>query len=55
MVLIAVTQLRRLVAGFPPRRLGFEPGFVMDKVVLGQVFSEYSGFPDEANEYFQFT
>jgi hypothetical protein len=39
-----------LVAGFPPRRPGFEPrssrvGFVVDKVALGQVFSEYFGFP----------
>jgi hypothetical protein len=38
-----------LVAGFPPRRPGFEPGpghvgFVVDKVALGQVFSEYFGF-----------
>jgi hypothetical protein len=35
---------------FPPRRPGFEPrsshvGFVVDKVALGQVFSEYFGFP----------
>jgi hypothetical protein len=39
-----------LVVGFPPRRPGFEPesvhvGFVVDKVALGQVFSEYLGFP----------
>jgi hypothetical protein len=38
------------VAGFPPRRPGFEPksgymGFVMDKVALGQVFCEYFDFP----------
>jgi hypothetical protein len=38
-----------LVAGFPPRRPEFEPtsghvGFVVDKVILGQVFSEYFGF-----------
>jgi hypothetical protein len=37
-------------AGFPRRRLGLEPrwgnvGFVVDKVALGQVFSEYFGFP----------
>jgi hypothetical protein len=36
-------------AGFPPRRPGFEPrsdrvGFAVDKVALGQVFSEYFGF-----------
>jgi hypothetical protein len=36
---------------FPPWRPGFEPGsgrvvlFVVDKVALGQVFSEYFGFP----------
>jgi hypothetical protein len=44
-----VPKLRLLVAGFPPRRPGFEPrsghvGFVVDKVALGQVFSEYFGF-----------
>jgi hypothetical protein len=38
-----------LVAGFPPRRPGFEPGsghvgFVIDKAVLGQIFPGYSGF-----------
>jgi hypothetical protein len=38
------------LAGFPPWRPGFEPrsgyvGFVVDKVALGQVFSEYFGFP----------
>jgi hypothetical protein len=38
------------VAGFPPQRPGFDPrsglvGFVLDKVALGQVFSEYFGFP----------
>jgi hypothetical protein len=43
------SRLRRLVAGFPPRRPGFESrwshvGFVVDKVALGQVFSEYFGF-----------
>jgi hypothetical protein len=47
---MAVSQLRGLVAGCPPRRPGFEPrsghvGFVMDKLALGQVFSEYFGFP----------
>jgi hypothetical protein len=45
-----VPYLRRLVAGFPPRRPGFDPrsglvGFVVDKVALRQVFSEYFGFP----------
>jgi hypothetical protein len=43
-------QLRRSIAGFPTRRPGFEPrpghvGFAVDKVALGQAFSEYSGFP----------
>jgi hypothetical protein len=47
---VAVPQLRRLVAGFLSRRHGFEPrsghvGFIVDKVALGQVFSEYFGFP----------
>jgi hypothetical protein len=45
----AVPELRRLVTGFPSRRPGFDPrsghvGFVVDKVALGQVFSEYFGF-----------
>jgi hypothetical protein len=40
---LAVPWLRRLVAGLPPRRPGFDPGpdhvgFVVDKVALGQVF-----------------
>jgi hypothetical protein len=40
---MAVPWLRRLVAGLPPRRSGFDPGpvhvgFVVDKVALGQVF-----------------
>jgi hypothetical protein len=44
----AAPKLRRLVASFPPRRLGFAPrsgqvGFMVDKVALGQVFSEYFG------------
>jgi hypothetical protein len=39
----------RLVAGFPMRRPGFDPGsgqvgFVVGKVAFGQVFSEYFGF-----------
>jgi hypothetical protein len=38
-----VPELRRLVAGLPPRRHGFDSGpvhvgFVVDKVALGQVF-----------------
>jgi hypothetical protein len=39
----AVPWLRRLAAGLPPRKPGFDPGpvhvgFVVDKVSLGQVF-----------------
>jgi hypothetical protein len=49
----AAPKLKRLVAGvagFPPRRPGFNPGsgqvgFMVDKVAPGQVFSEYFGFP----------
>jgi hypothetical protein len=45
----AAPHLKLLVAGFPPRRPRFEHGsgqvgFVVDKVALGQVFSEYFGF-----------
>jgi hypothetical protein len=41
--------LRNLLIPFLPRRPGFEPRsghvwFVVDKVALGQVFSEYFGF-----------
>jgi hypothetical protein len=43
----AVAQ--RLDVGFPQRRPGFaygqHVGFVVDKAALGQVFSEYLGFP----------
>jgi hypothetical protein len=44
----------RLVAGFPLRRPGFEPGsgqvgFAVEKVTLGQVFSEYFGFPCQSS------
>jgi hypothetical protein len=40
---MAVPWLRRLAAGLPSRRPGFDPGsihvgFVVDKVALGQVF-----------------
>jgi hypothetical protein len=43
-------NLRRLVSGFPPRWPRFDPrlghvGFVLNEVALGQVFSEYFGFP----------
>jgi hypothetical protein len=41
---LVVPWLRRLVTGLPPRRPGFDPRsihvrFLVDKVVLGQVFS----------------
>jgi hypothetical protein len=44
-----VPYLRRLVAGFPPQRPEFDPwsshvGFVVSKVSLEQVFSEYFSF-----------
>jgi hypothetical protein len=43
----AVAQ--RLDAGFPPRQprftYGQHVGFVVDKAALGQVYSEYFGFP----------
>jgi hypothetical protein len=50
----AAPQLKRLVAGFPSRRPGFDPmssqvGFVVDKVALGQAFSEYFGFPCQSS------
>jgi hypothetical protein len=49
-VQMALPYLRRLVAGFQRRRSGFESGWghvrlVVHRVVLRQVFSEYSGFP----------
>jgi hypothetical protein len=42
---MVVSYLSRLVAGSPPRRLGFDPalghvGFVVDEVTLQQMFSE---------------
>jgi hypothetical protein len=48
--IVEVPQLRRLVAGFPPQRSGFETmsshvGFMVDKVAMRQVFSEYFGLP----------
>jgi hypothetical protein len=44
------TRLRRLVVGLPPQGPGFEPSsdnvrFVVDKSVLGHVFSGYFSFP----------
>jgi hypothetical protein len=48
-MLIGRAVAQRLDAGFPPWRPGFaygqHVGFVVDKVALGQVFSEYFGFP----------
>jgi hypothetical protein len=45
-------ELKRLVAGFPPRQPGFASGqhveFVVDKAALGLVFSEYFSFPRES-------
>jgi hypothetical protein len=46
---LAVLQPRRFVAGFPPWRPGVDPklghvGFVVDKVALGQAFSECFSF-----------
>jgi putative component of membrane protein insertase Oxa1/YidC/SpoIIIJ protein YidD len=48
-LLSAVPWLRRLVAGLPLRRPGFDPGslhvrFAVDKVALGQVFLRVVGF-----------
>ena len=46
---VAVPWLRRLVAGLPPRRPGFDPGsvhveFVVDIVALGQAFPQILRF-----------
>jgi hypothetical protein len=43
-----------MAKGFPPRRPAFDPRFgqvvfVVDKVALGQVFSEYFGFPCQSS------
>jgi hypothetical protein len=45
-----VPQIRRLVAAFLPQRTRFDPssvdgGFIVNKWVLEQVFSEYVSFP----------
>jgi hypothetical protein len=50
----AAPQLKRLLAGFPPQRPRFalgsgQKGFAVDKVVLGQVSSEYFGFPCQSS------
>jgi hypothetical protein len=44
----------QVVAGFPPWRPGFDPKsshvrFVVKKVALGQVCSEYFGFPCQSS------
>jgi hypothetical protein len=53
---MAVPQLKSLDAGFPSRRPGFASAqhvrFVVDKAELGQVFSEYFGFPCQAFHQF---
>jgi hypothetical protein len=50
---MAVPQLKQLIAGFPLRQPGFmsgqHVGFVVDKGALGQVFSEYFGFPCQSS------
>jgi hypothetical protein len=49
MYVVGRAVAQRLDAGFPQRRPGFaygqHVGFVVDKAALGQVFSEYFGFP----------
>jgi hypothetical protein len=50
----AAPYLKRLVTGFSTLRPGFDPvsgqvGFVVDKLALGQVFSEYFGFPCQSS------
>jgi hypothetical protein len=43
---MVVHWLMQLVADLSPRRPGFaNVGFVVDKVALGQVISEFFGFP----------
>jgi hypothetical protein len=54
---MAAPYLKRLVAGFPLRWHGFKPGsshvgFVVDKVGLEQVFSEYFGFPCQSSFHY---
>jgi hypothetical protein len=52
----ALPWLKRLVAGFSPRRPGFASGqhvgFAVDKAAEGQVFSEYFGFPCQSFHQF---
>jgi hypothetical protein len=47
---VAAPWLRGLAAGLSPRRAGFalgsvHVGFMVEKVILGQIFSEFFGFP----------
>jgi hypothetical protein len=45
-VMNTVPQLRRLVAGFPPRQPGFDLGTGYEEVMVGNMgFSEKFGFP----------
>jgi hypothetical protein len=48
--------IKQLIAGFTPQRPGFTSGqhvgFVVDKAALGQVFSEYFGFPCQSFHQF---
>jgi hypothetical protein len=41
----AVPWLRRLAAGFPPRRPGFDPGSVHVGFMVDRFFPEFFGFP----------
>jgi hypothetical protein len=56
MNIMAVPKLKRLVAGFPPQwprfTSGQHVGFVVDKATLGQVPSEYFGFPCQSFHQF---
>ena len=47
---MVVTQFERLVGGLLLRRFGFNPrpvlvGFMVNQIALGQILSEYFGFP----------
>jgi hypothetical protein len=48
-IILSLCTKCRWLAGFSPRRPGFEPesddvGFLVDKITLGQVFSDYFRF-----------
>jgi hypothetical protein len=55
-LLVLLNLLKRIYAGFPPRRPGFASGqhvgIVVDKEALEQVFSEYFGFPCQSFHQF---